>query len=245
LKVPRLIISRVNSGKKTALPNAVLGRHTGRLTLKRIRVFPKQSQQDKKRESDRSNPFVFCDKSTGVTRFQAETVGNSDSSLERMAGLLAMQCLVRGHEPDDFMVLVPAERVLVDRLVSRAKELLDEGRAISGPPNLSPRQKEILHSVLCNKANKEIASNLNITVRTVKFHISTLLSKFAVENRLELAQRATGFLRPSILDRQTVPDEQPFIAQGHTPLGPMRLSTTLRDSAKGRSVRFPGRVLTA
>jgi DNA-binding CsgD family transcriptional regulator len=162
-----------------------------------------------------------------------------------MAGLLAMQCLVRGHEPDDFMVLVPAERMLVERLVSRAKELLEEGRAISGPPNLSPRQKEILHSVLCNRANKEIASKLNITVRTVKFHISTLLSKFAVENRSELAQRATGFLRPSILDRQAMSDEQPFIAQGHPQLGPIRLSSTLRVSAKGRSVRFPGRVLTA
>jgi DNA-binding CsgD family transcriptional regulator len=245
LTATRLTVLQVNSGRKTALPNAVLGRQTGRLTLKRVRVFPKQSQQVKKSEVNRSNPFVFCDKSTGVTRFQAETAGNSDSALERMAGLLAMQCLVRGQEPDDFMVLVPAETMLVGRLVSRAKELLEEGRAISGPPNLSPRQKEILNSVLCNKANKEIASNLNITVRTVKFHISTLLSKFAVENRSELAQRATGFLRPSILDRQTVSDEQPFIAQRHPQLGPMRLDTSLRVSAKGRSVRFPGRVLTA
>ena len=45
-----------------------------------------------------------------------------------------------------------------------------------------------------NQANKEIASRLNITVRTVKFHISSLLNKFGVENRMELARRATGLM---------------------------------------------------
>jgi len=48
--------------------------------------------------------------------------------------------------------------------------------------------------VLSNRANKEIASKLNITVRTVKFHISTLLSKFGVETRTELA-RLSAFVK--------------------------------------------------
>jgi DNA-binding CsgD family transcriptional regulator len=228
-----------------ALPIAVLGRQTGRLTVKKVRIFPKLAHQEKRREASRSNPFVFCDKSTGVTRFQAETNGNLDSSIERIAGLLAMQCLVRGHEPGDFMVLVPAEKTVVERLVSRATELLEEGRAIAGPPNLSPRQKEILQSVICNRANKEIASKLNITVRTVKFHISSLLDKFAVENRMELAQRAAGLLRPAFLEREAQSEEQRPIDQRRREFGPMPLRSTLDVTTKGRNVRFPGRVLTA
>ena len=213
--------------------------------MKRVQALPKLDHQEEKRESSRTNPFVFCDKSTGVTRFQAEGADNSDFSIERIAGVLAMQCLVRGHEPEDFMVLVPAEQALVGRMVSRAREILNEGRAISGPPNLSPRQKEILHSVICNRANKEIASKLNITVRTVKFHISSLLDKFAVENRSELAQRAVGMFRPAVLERETTTEEQRSIDQRRRDFGPMPLRTTLRVAAKGRSVRFPGRVLTA
>jgi DNA-binding CsgD family transcriptional regulator len=213
--------------------------------LKKVPVFPKVAQQEKKREANRPNPFVFCEKSTGVTRFRAEATGDSDFSIERVAGLLAMQCLVRGHEPEDFMVLVPAETLLVDRMVSRAKEILEEGRAISGPPNLSPRQKEILHSVVCNKANKEIASKLNITVRTVKFHISSLLDKFAVENRTELAQRAAGLIRPAAPVRDEVDETQNSIDQRRRELGPVPLRTNLRLATKSRSVRFPGRVLTA
>jgi DNA-binding CsgD family transcriptional regulator len=233
------------AAKKTSFADVVLGRQTGRLTLKRVRAFSKLDHQEKKHEAHASSPFVFCDKSTGATRFKAESTGDSDFSIERIAGLLAMQCLVRGHEPEDFLVLVPAEQMMVERMVSRAKEILEEGRAISGPPNLSPRQKEILHSVIGNRANKEIASKLNITVRTVKFHISSLLDKFAVENRSELAQRASGMFRPAVLEREALEDDQTSIDQRRRELSPVPMHSNLRLTSKSRSVRFPGRVLTA
>jgi DNA-binding NarL/FixJ family response regulator len=37
-----------------------------------------------------------------------------------------------------------------------------------------------------NLANKEIASRFNISERTVKFHVSNLLSKFGVRRRADL-----------------------------------------------------------
>jgi DNA-binding CsgD family transcriptional regulator len=162
-----------------------------------------------------------------------------------MAGLLAMQCLVRGQEPRDFEIMVPANRSIVERLVSRAQDLLEEGRAMACPASLSPRQREVLHSVINNRANKEIASTLNITVRTVKFHISTLLSKFGVESRAELARRATGLLRSVVLE-----DESPLIGRRGDieqlpSFRPVAVDAPLRMTGKGRSVRFPGRVLTA
>jgi hypothetical protein len=144
---------------------------TERPIVKRVRAFPKLVPQSRKNESNRPNVFVFCEKSTGAARFHAESSSDPDYIIERMAGLLAVQCLVRGTDPNDFAILVPAETTLGNRLVSRAKELLQQGREAAGPSTLSPRQNEILQAVMCNRANKEIASLLNITVRTVKFHI--------------------------------------------------------------------------
>jgi DNA-binding NarL/FixJ family response regulator len=51
---------------------------------------------------------------------------------------------------------------------------------------LSPREQEVLDALLENLANKEIGSRLNISERTVKFHVSNLLSKFGVRRRADL-----------------------------------------------------------
>ena len=216
--------------------------------MKKAAEFPKLIRQEKKRtESGSANLFVFCDKTTGVSQFRAESEVGLESAVERIAGLLAMQCLVRGQEPQDFEVMVPAQGMLVDRLVSRAQALLEEGRAVACPGSLSPRQKEILYSVLRNKANKEIASVLNITVRTVKFHISALLSKFGVENRVELARRAAGFLRTEGGEGQGISVQQTGQAPDRR-LGPFAVSSNsnLRVQNRPRADRFsPGRVLTA
>ena len=52
--------------------------------------------------------------------------------------------------------------------------------------NLSRREQEVLDSLLENLSNKEIAGKLNIAERTVKFHVSNLLSKFGVRRRADL-----------------------------------------------------------
>lgn len=51
---------------------------------------------------------------------------------------------------------------------------------------LSRREHEVLDAVLENLANKEIAAKLNISERTVKFHVSNILSKFSVRRRADL-----------------------------------------------------------
>lgn len=205
-----------------------------------------QDSEDPKKgnSTEWSSTFVFCEKATGITQFRAEANEDPKTAVERVAGLLAMQCLVRGHDPDDFTVLVPAEQGLVGRVVSRAKELLEQGRAASRPASLSPRQTEILLSVIRNRANKEIASRLNITVRTVKFHISSLLNKFGVDNRTELARRAAGLMQPGAVDSEGLAfrapspsDEQetlPAVAVNRAPV-----------AIKPRHVRFTGRQLPA
>ena len=209
--------------------------------MKRVRVLPELEEETNNSCGNRSDVFVFYNKKTGVAQFRAEALAGERESIERAAGLLAIQCLMRGHNPENFTVLVQAPNDISSRLVARAQELLEEGRAIAGPAPLSPRQKEILHSVVRHEANKEIASRLNITVRTVKFHISSLLNKFDVQSRGELARKAAGIL--GLGDHGPVEE-----AAGDPRPGPMRdlmASADVRSERGAQTLRFPGRARTA
>jgi DNA-binding CsgD family transcriptional regulator len=233
------------AGKSQGLAACNPGQADGRLNLKKVRVFPKLVSHEDKQETNHPNLFLFCESSSGTAQFRATGGGDLECTVERIAGLLAMQCLVRGQSPADFQVLVPAEQSLVARLISRTEELLKEGRAIACPTSLSARQREVLDAVVGNRANKEIASRLNITVRTVKFHVSSLLSKFGVETRSELARRAAGFMRPTLLENETR-TPAPSSKGGRNLVPEQAMQKTALAIANGsRSVRFPGRILTA
>jgi DNA-binding NarL/FixJ family response regulator len=59
-------------------------------------------------------------------------------------------------------------------------------RTLSEPGTLSRREREVLISILNGLTNKEIASDLNISERTVKFHVSRLFQKFGAQRRSDL-----------------------------------------------------------
>jgi len=52
--------------------------------------------------------------------------------------------------------------------------------------DVSRREREVIGGLLENLSNKEIANGLNISERTVKFHVSNLLQKFGVRRRADL-----------------------------------------------------------
>ena len=209
--------------------------------MKRVRVLQELDRNVEESSDNKPNVYVFYNKITGAAQFRTEALAGEQDSVERAAGLLAIQCLVRGQDPESFVVLVPAPDVLSGRLVSRAKELLNEGRSIAGPAPLSPRQKEILQSVVRNQANKEIASNLNITVRTVKFHISSLLNKFDVQSRGELARKAGSLLGMGNEEPAPALRTEPETA----PMRELMTSADARAERSGATLHFPGRARTA
>jgi DNA-binding NarL/FixJ family response regulator len=57
---------------------------------------------------------------------------------------------------------------------------------LSEPGTLSRREHEVLISILNGLTNKEIASELHISERTVKFHVSHLFQKFGARRRSDL-----------------------------------------------------------
>ena len=53
------------------------------------------------------------------------------------------------------------------------------------PPELTPRQGEILALIARGRSNKEIAYALGIRERTVKFHVASLFEKLGTSSRTE------------------------------------------------------------
>jgi len=60
----------------------------------------------------------------------------------------------------------------------------------AGWSQLTPRELEVLELLANGMTNKEIASELVITVRTVKFHVSSILRKLEAGNRTEAVRIA-------------------------------------------------------
>jgi len=69
----------------------------------------------------------------------------------------------------------------LDRLLAEKKQPRPPAGA-----GLSRREADVMDGLLHNLSNKEIAGRLNISERTVKFHVSNVLSKFAVQRRADL-----------------------------------------------------------
>jgi len=93
------------------------------------------------------------------------------------------------------MYWVPRE--LLTRFVESILPEVSGCKSLDSVPDLSRREREVLDLLLDNLCNKEIASKLFISERTVKFHVSNLLSKFGVQRRADLIvlwmQRTTAF----------------------------------------------------
>ena len=72
--------------------------------------------------------FIFCDKKSGVLQFRL-----AEQAHDRVAALIAIQCLQRGYRADELTVLVPANRKVVANLPSQGREAA-QGRPSGGGP---------------------------------------------------------------------------------------------------------------
>lgn len=81
-----------------------------------------------------------------------------------------------------------------------ARSIIAARREQRSGPSLTDREREILELLRQGLANKEIASLLGITVKTVKAHLSSLFQKIGVLDRTQAALWAERFApdRPTI-----------------------------------------------
>ncbi len=70
-------------------------------------------------------------------------------------------------------------------VASRLLRQVVAGESAPNPDALTPREHNVLHLLAQGLQNKEIAAELVITERTVKFYVSSILSKLGAGNRTE------------------------------------------------------------
>jgi DNA-binding CsgD family transcriptional regulator len=188
--------------------------------------------------------YVLCERSSGAARFRVEADPDGSMPVEKIAGLLAVHCLVRGQAPEDYEMMVVPRESLLDAAAERAQELLAAGRALGAGVKVSRREQEVLDCILQGSSNKEIAAKLNVAERTVKFHVSSLLAKFGVADRLALSREASlgrmpsnssGRLTPESLfgfplrSQPTTPEDQPAAS------APEKAAASPREAPRARN----------
>lgn len=73
---------------------------------------------------------------------------------------------------------------------------------------LTAKQKDVLAWVMQGLTNKQIARRLNIAESTVKLHMTAILQKYAVQNRLQLIAYAKQGVANTIVPVEIT--ERPF-----------------------------------
>ncbi len=167
------------------------GLHSEGVHVKLIRRSEQSHQLTNSRPAFPRDVFFFYEKNTGVAHFHVEAGQDGRFPVDQAAGLLAMHCMVRGQAPSDYVVMVQTDEQIVEGLNEKTIKLLQAGKSVHSQVRLTRREEEVLAGLMKSLANKEIAATLNLSERTVKFHVSSLLAKFRVRGRMELVREAS------------------------------------------------------
>jgi DNA-binding NarL/FixJ family response regulator len=81
---------------------------------------------------------------------------------------------------------------VAQQVISRVREQEQE-RQSAVFRDLTPREMEVLAEVATGKSNPEIAESLNLSEKTVRNHVSAILHKLGVSNRIEAATLAIRY----------------------------------------------------
>jgi len=120
---------------------------------------------------------------------QAFRVGASGYVLKQSVGSELVQAIREVVKGRTFVSPMVAQS-LVDQAVNKSSmgTSVDADRAFA--PTLSSRQREVLQLVAEGKATKEIASILNVSVKTVEFHKTRIMKELRLRTAAELTKYA-------------------------------------------------------
>jgi DNA-binding NarL/FixJ family response regulator len=120
-------------------------------------------------------------------------------------------CCRRGIDPESLQQVLSVTygggvwvtRSLLPRLVTELRRYAEAQHPADTKPAadklaaLTPREKEIVRLIVGGASNKQVASALDISERTVKGHLSNVFQKLGVDDRLKLVLYVTGGHRAS------------------------------------------------
>ena len=133
---------------------------------------------------------------------EAEVLVLTDSADEDVVGALsagARGVVLKGEEGERVVAAITAaaagESALSQPIASALVSWVQQHEppaAVSPEPVLTAREREVLGLIVAGKDNSEIAAELVISQETVKTHVSAILEKLQVDNRVQAAVAAVS-----------------------------------------------------
>jgi DNA-binding NarL/FixJ family response regulator len=130
-----------------------------------------------------------------LTRVVVLTISDQDEDV--MDAILAGACgyLLKDSSIQDLMQGIQAASVgealisphIAAKVLQRIRAAGVQDDTAVARPELSERETEVLRLIANGKDNAEIAGDLHISPKTVKNHISNILMKLQIENRIQAA----------------------------------------------------------
>jgi RNA polymerase sigma factor (sigma-70 family) len=92
------------------------------------------------------------------------------------------------EKPIDNQQLLSAIRAALEREAERIQKAAQEAEITRNLAKLTAREREVLDRVVAGRHNREIATELNISPRTVEVHKARIMSKLGVQRIPELVR---------------------------------------------------------
>jgi len=121
--------------------------------------------------SSADDALIFTALQAGASGYVLKQVGNK-------ALISALEAARKGESHLD--------PIVTKQVIQRVREMEDQVHA-QAFSDLSSREMEVLALVAEGKSNREIASRLSLSEKTVDHHVSAILTKLHLSNRIEAA----------------------------------------------------------
>ena len=89
--------------------------------------------------------------------------------------------------------------VLNSRIDTTKEQSVEQSNTLNKAKILSKRQEEVFNLIKIGKSNQSIATELNLTIPTIKMHVSAIFKKLDVKNRTEAVAKYSDMQRVSEL----------------------------------------------
>lgn len=128
-------------------------------------------------------PVIVMSKLTSLPEMQKALEAGARGYIEVLANPLQLQQAASTVFVGALWVAAP----MLSRLIGIVSRALPEPQPQAPMfDQLSRREREVAEVVVTGVSNKEVAEKLNITVRTVKEHLTSIYQKLGIHDRLEL-----------------------------------------------------------
>jgi len=138
-------------------------------------------------DGDGSTAIADIRKECPAARIIVLSVNETEEDIHRAVAAGAAGYLPKSIAPEEMLTAIHAvhqgESYFPPHIATRMT-------ARQTRPELTAREEEVLHLLVRGRSNKEIASDLNITVRTAKLHVGHILQKLDVMDRTQAVTAA-------------------------------------------------------